>query len=188
MKKIWLRIKSRWQDMESHDTDWAKRLGPYELDWQKMDRALYGELLNSIRQAADGAFDVGSAAVCRPLQKIAICQKKDLPWDYLYDCIKWSRKDFCILLPPCISDQFLGYVKEDGKPVYAWYEPEADGIRVLAYTGVVEEEEDTSPGYDGYGRFDTDYEVVQGIVNREGNWIREPYLRFVSLYGVGLNS
>ena len=182
MKKFWLDMISSLKNGITYNTDWAEEIGKYELDYQKVGEEFYGELLDTIRKAADGAFDVASPAVCRKSQERAICQKRELPWGYLYDCMKLSRKDFCIFLPDKIANQLLKHIVEDNKTVYAWYDSETDSIRTFAYTGNMEDEENTYPAYDGYGRYDTYYEIVEGYVNKEGEWLKEPKLRFISLY------
>lgn len=164
-----------------YNTDWAERLAPYELDSYRTPKDLYNQLVDEIRQVEDGAFSVtGVLKHLRSCHEV-ICQVKEMPWEYMYDCMKLSLKDFCIKLPSDIADEFLAHVVEERRKqyIYGWYDAKVDGIRVFAYTGNVEDEENTYPAYDGYGRYDTYYEIVEGVINREGKWMTELKCRYV---------
>ena len=172
---------------ENNSFEWCELVSICELDYRKDGERTYHELLDMIRAAADGAFDICDTATCRSLRRgMAVKQVKDLPWNYLFQCIKISDKDFQIKHPPSIARIFLKYIiKENAKDsIYAWYDSETDGIKVLAYTGRSEDEENTYPAYDGYGRYDTYYEIVEGVISPEGDsWIVTPKTRYVGLYG-----
>lgn len=165
--------------------EWCKELSKYAFDYRKDGELAYKRLIDLIRTAdGGGTFDISSTARCRLyLHNMAVVQVKDVPWDYLYVCMKTSGKDFQIKLPDGIAEAFLSHIRPDKgeQPVYAWHDPETDGVKVLAYTGRFEEEENTAPAYDGYGRFDTYYEVVEGTLNPEGTmWTEAPSRHFVS--------
>lgn len=181
MIRFWLNILEKVKETKTYDTEWAKKLCPYELNIRSLEKELYYELIHIIRKTADGAFDIESAATCRNSRGLAIVQKRELPWDYLYECMKLSQKDFCILLPNEMFDELIKHIEKDRKTVYAWYDTETDSIRTFAYTGNLEEEENTYPAYDGYGRYDTYYEIVEGYLSKDGKWLKEPKRRFVSL-------
>lgn len=140
-----------------------------------------------IRSVDDGAFGVCSAPNCRHhYASMAVMQLKDVPWSYLFQCMKISAKHFdSVILPPKLAPDFVKHIRADFTfCVCAWYDTEHDGIHVLAYNGHYHEEENTSPAYDGYGRYDTSYGIVEGVINADGTaWICPPSCRFVGLYG-----
>lgn len=164
-----------------HEFHWAKLLSRYAFDSEHDGRWGYMACCGIIRQACHGAFDVCLTARCRRDEsKMAVCQKRDLPWIYLFECMRISDKDFYLFLPrtaPCGSVPFDPDFKR--QCVYAWYDEASDGIEVLAYTGKWREEEITYPEYDGYGRFDYEDQVVSGTIGRNGKWISKPELRWV---------
>ena len=90
--------------------------------------------------------------------------------------LKLSKKDFYIFLP----DNIKAFGGE--KQVYAWYNKKIDAIECFAYTGNFETEEDCYGGYDGFGRFDKEYEIIQGAIDEKGHWTVRPYKAFTSLY------
>lgn len=162
--------------------EWCRLLSVYALDYRKDGEQAYRELVEMIRGAADGAFDICDSAPCRNWRGcISVLQVKDLPWDYLYRCMMISGKDFRIKHLPTIADG----VPDDGDSrIFAWHDSETDGVKVIAYTGNVEQEENSAPAYDGYGRFTTRFEIVEATVSPDGNsWIERPRRRFVNLYG-----
>ena len=174
-------------------TDWAKKLSFYREIPRYYDEG--AELWNMIRNIDNGAFDVNDGDYglqnYRSSSGMCVIQKKDLPWDYIYECIKLSRKDFIIFLPIGISDQFFGYMNYSmasshyffygkyGKKIcqaYAWYDSQTEGIFVCQLTGISKDEENTYPAYDGFGRYDTLYKIVNGIVGKDGQWLKEPFV------------
>ena len=158
-------------------TEWAVNLSQYNfLDYRE---GLPVELVDAIRSAADGAFDVVAPAGCRWRRGWAIAQQKPLPWPYMYDCIKISLKDFVIQLPPDLVPAFQRHIINPrlGEKIYAWYDTTACAVKVMAYTGDYEEEE--SPGYDGFGRYDKNDEIVEGLVTAEGEWLEAPKCRYL---------
>lgn len=166
-----------------YDTEWAEVLSGYFLDYYDDGPDTYYELLNLIRNACDGAFNIAVQPNCRhSKQGVAIKQIKDLPWEYVFDCMKASGKDFQILPHDKIQSNFGIHLQTKSAPVYGWYDEALDAIHIFSYTGRYEEEEDTSPGYDGYGRFDTYYQIVEAWLSREGEWVKEPKTRYISLY------
>ena len=166
-----------------YSTEWAERLKAFALDYRKDGQDTYYQLLDLIRKACDGAFDIARQANCRnSKQGVAIKQVKELPWEYIFDCMRASGKDFIILPPEIVKSGFGIYLHANPSPLYGWYDEDLDAIHLFSYTGRYEEEEDTSPGYDGYGRYDTYYQIVEGWLSRNGIWIKEPATRFVSLH------
>ena len=166
-----------------YNTEWAEALGGYFLDYRKDGQAAYNELLDLIRNACDGAFNITGQPNCRySKQSVAIKQIKELPWEYIFDCMKTSGKDFEILPTDKIKSCFGIHLRNKSARVFGWYDETLDAIHIFSYTGRYEEEEDTLPGYDGYGRFDTYYQIVEAWVARKGEWVVKPKTRYVSLY------
>lgn len=166
-----------------YNTEWAELLSGYYLDYSKDGQATYNELLDLIRKACDGAFNITGQPNCRySKQGVAIKQIKELPWEYIFDCMKASGKDFEILPPDKIKSSFGIHLHRKPARVYGWYDETLNAIHIFSYTGRFEEEEDTSPGYDGYGRYDTYYQIVEAWVSRKGEWVVKPKTRYVSLY------
>lgn len=137
--------------------------------------------LDLIREAGEGFFRITDIATCRHGSSIAIGQQKELPWEYLFQCMKLSNKDFFVKLPDHLHDNKFKANREGEVFVYAWYDAEIDAIQVFNNTGNIREEEDTSPGYDGYGRFDRDYERARGVIDANCQWKVKPYLSWGSL-------
>lgn len=166
---------------KSNEFHWAKLLRHYAFDSHADTTWGFLACCGIVRQACNGAFDVGDTARCRSEGgNRAIVQKRDLPWRYLYECIRLSGKDFHIFLPktaPCRSVPFRQETKR--QHVYAWYDEESDGVAVLAYTGKWREEQITYPEFDGYGRFDYEDEIVTGIIDKDGKWMSNPQLRWI---------
>lgn len=175
-----------------YSTEWARVLSQYRSILSNHDEDR--EINDMVCHAAGGAFGLGDWSYPLRIHRSSIgkciTQERDLPWEYLYDCIKLSRKDFIIFLPKGIDSHFFSHIKygrsslhygqRDKKisRAYAWYDPKADGILVFQLTGDCKDEENTYPAYDGFGRYDTLYEIVEGIIGRDGNWIKEPVCRF----------
>lgn len=166
-----------------YELSWAEMLKTNSLDYRKDGQEIYYGLLDLIRSACDGAFNISGQPNCRlSKQGVAIKQVKELPWEYIFDCLKASGKDFEILPPDKVKSSFGIYLKKKRAPVYGWYDESMDAIHLFSYTGRYEEEEDTSPSYDGYGRFDTYYQIIEAWLSREGEWVVKPKTRYVSLY------
>ena len=166
--------------MQEYNFEWAELLSicKYKGGMRDPDYAFTVDL---IREACDHSFDIGSNANCRISKRpIAVFQIKPLPWDYLYQCIKLSKKDFNVMLPDGIDSKIF----EGKDKVYTWYNKDIDAIEFFAYTGRFEVEEDTSPGYDCFGRFDKDYEIIQGAINEKGRRKVKPYKSWASLYSM----
>jgi len=165
-------------DMKEFDTDWAEMLSICKFKGH-VGEPNYDFTIELIRNACDNSFDIASNANCRlTTHPMVISQIKPLPWNYLYKCIRISKKDFHITLPDGIDSRIF----EGGNKVYAWYNKKIDAIECFAYTGNIEVDEDTSPGYDGFGRFDKEYEIIQGAIDEHGHWRVKPYKAFASLY------
>lgn len=166
--------------MNSDNFEWCEFLSVYDLSEYVDGIRTYRELVDMIRTAADGAFDICDSARCR--HRKAILPVKEVSWDYLYQCMKISGKDFQINLPSSIAGLFLKNIINirNKEHVYAWYDSETEGVSVLAYTGREKEEEIIYPEYDGYGRYDTSYEVVEGVLDStRTKWIRRPKTHLV---------
>lgn len=162
--------------MQEYTLEWAEMLSFSKLKGTIEDPN-YVFTIDLIRSACDHSFDIASNANCRvPVRPMVICQLKPLEWSYLYRCIKLSKKDFYIFLP----DNIKAFGGE--KQVYAWYNKKIDAIECFAYTGNFETEEDCYGGYDGFGRFDKEYEIIQGAIDKKGHWTVKPYKAFTSLY------
>lgn len=164
--------------MQEYDFEWAEILSICKFKG-RVGEPDYDFTLDLIRNACDKSFDIGGNANCRLTKRpMAIYQIKSLPWEYLYQCIKMSKKDFHVMLPDGIDSKMF----EGKNEIYAWYNKEIDAIECFEYTGRIEVEEDTSPGYDGYGRFDKEYELIQGAIDKNGRWKVKPYKSWASLY------
>lgn len=165
--------------INSNPFEWCELLSLYQLNEYKDGARTYKELVEHIRSSANGAFDICDSAPCR--HRKALLPVKDVAWDYLYQCMKISGKDFIIKLPCGIDGIFMSHVdKAKRNSVYSWYDPETEGIAVLAYTGREKEEVNIYPEFDGYGRYDTYYEVVEGVLDPSGDkWIKRPKTHFV---------
>ena len=166
--------------MNSDDFEWCEFLSLYELSEYKDGIRTYRELVDMIRTAADGAFNICDSAWCR--HRNAIRPVKEVSWDYLYQCMKISGKDFQINLPSSVAYLFLKNIIDtrNKEYVYAWYDPETEGVSVLAYTGNQKEEEIIYPEYDGFGRLDISHDVVEGVLDSTGKkWIKKPRTYFV---------
>lgn len=166
--------------MQEYDYEWAEMLSICKLKG-RVGEPNYDFTLDLIRNACEKSFDIGDNAKCRLSERpMAIYQIKPLPWEYLYQCIKMSKKDFHVMLPDDIKSKIF----EGKREVYAWYNEEINAVECFAYTGRIEVEENTSPGYDGYGRFDRDYEIIQGAIGKNGRWKVKPYKSWASLYSM----
>lgn len=172
-------------DNIADNLEWAEIVGMYRLDRIKDGQEYYDELLNLIRSVCDGSFDICVNAKCRlSRHSVAILQKKPLPWSYLFSCMRLAKKDFVIILPDSVRIKTVGGRRLSVANVYAWYDKHVDAIECFAYTGNTVIEEDTSPGYDGFGRFDVSREVVRGSIRQDGKWLVKPYLQMASLYSL----
>lgn len=162
-----------------YDIAWAVALSTYQPRCQE-NPFDFNAFRTIIETTLNGAFGVTQAARCRWQQDRAILQKHPLPWSYLYDCMKISHKDFVLILPFEIANDLRCHITvKERLQVYGWYDETSDAIYVFAYTGKSEDEENTSPAYDGYGRYDTYYEIVEGSINKEGIWIKQPSKRYI---------
>ena len=167
---------------QNFNYDWALVLRDYALDIHIDGEKNYKVCLDLIIEAGEGFFRVTGNAACRHSRSMAIVQLKELPWEYLFQCMKLSNKDFLFKLPDHLHDNKFKANSEGEVFVYAWYAAEIDAIQVFDNTGNIREEQDTSPGYDGYGRFDCDYERVRGVIDANCQWKVKPYLSWGSLY------
>ena len=135
--------------------------------------------------------------VWEALRRSGISQIIDLRYDYHSEQFKsrckaygisyfsyLSNKDFLVKLPDHLHDNRFKANSDGEVFVYAWYDAEIDAIQVFDNTGNIREEQDTSPGYDGYGRFDRDYERVRGVIDANCQWKVKPYLSWGSLYSL----
>lgn len=166
-----------------YDYEWAELLGLYYLDYRKDGQNLYSELVEMIKAQCDGAFGITSSANARSFEaSVAIATKVELPWEYLFSCMRLSRKDFCLILPNHLKKSLEKHCIIEDFCIYGWYEEDKDAIHVFAYTGRIEEEENTAPAYDGWGRYDTYYEIAEGYVNKDAQWIEMPQCRYIGLY------
>ena len=169
---------------QNFNYDWALVLRDYALDRHLDGEKNYNACQDIIQEAGDGFFRITGNATCRYSRNMAILQMKELPWEYLFQCMKISDKDFLIKLPTHLHDNKFRANSDGEVYVYAWYDPELNAIQVFNNTGNIREEEDTSPGHDGYGRFDRDYERVRGVIDAKCQWKKKPYLSWGSLYSL----
>lgn len=159
--------------------DWALVLRDYTLNNHLDGEKNYKACVDIIEEAGEGFFRITSNAICRHSGN-AIIQMKELPWEYLFQCMKLSDKDFLVKLPAHLQDNKFRANSDGDVYVYAWYDDKIDAIQVFANTGDIREEEDTSPGYDGYGRFEHYYERVRGVIDANCQWKVKPYLSWGS--------
>lgn len=149
------------------NADWALNLPKMRLTWADVDEEAIEKkialMAEYVKKESDGSFllDKNSGY---------IIQKKNLPWSCVFDVIKNAgRIRFVVLmsLPPRFRIRTPAPAK--GK-MYAYYNSAKDAVRLLTYTG--KRREDLA-GYDGYGRGPDETEVVEGLRDRNGNWIKE---------------
>ena len=165
---------------QNFNYDWALVLRDYALNSYIDGEKNYQMCLDLIREAGEGFFRITGNATCRHGRSIAIGQLKELPWEYLFQCMKLSNKDFLVKLPDHLHDNKFKANSEGEVFVYAWYDAKIDAIQVFNNTGNIREE-DTFPGYDGYGRFDRYYERARGVIDANCQWKVKPYLSWGSL-------
>ena len=161
--------------------NWAIVIRDYALDSYLDGEENYKACLGIIREAGEGFFRVADNSGCRYDRSAAIVQLRELPWEYLFQCMKLSGKEFLVKLPDHLQDSKFRANSNGEVLVYAWYDAEIDAIQVFNNTGNIREEEDTSPGYDGYGRFDHYYERVRGVIDANCLWKVKPYLSWGTL-------
>lgn len=101
-------------------------------------------------------------------QRGYICQKKDLPWPLLFDIIK-NGAEFCFVVRTHLSESFSMPSPNPARGcMFAYYNAEKDAVLLRSFTG--ERREDVA-GFDGWGRDPDAVEVVEGLRNREGEWL-----------------
>lgn len=159
------------------DKTWADSLRELELNPYKLGWELYGIVRDRIREACNGAFEIEEEE--HGSRRNAIKPKQEMPWDYLVDVMIRSCKLFYIILPEHLRNRsdlidieqpFEDYEYSIPERMFALYDEKEKIIKVKAYTGNWIEEEDTSPGYDGFGRYDSFYESLNGKITLDGEW------------------
>lgn len=99
-----------------------------------------------------------------------LIQKKTLPWSCVFDVIKCGQEfDFVVLMDIKPRFKFKKPFPPKGM-MFASYDEDEDAVRLKIYSG--ERREDLS-GYDGYGREPDELEVVEGLRDRDGEWLEE---------------
>jgi len=154
------------------NADWSLNLSEMRPTWadkEDVAREKIARLVDYVESESDGYFYMDKYSGY-------IVQKKALPWSYVFDVIKNAPKlGFVVYmkLPP-------RFKVRKPKPVrgtmYAYYDSENDAIKLHTYTGERREE---FAGYDGWGREPDELEVIEGLRNRNSNWIDELKLKWI---------
>lgn len=154
------------------NADWTLKIKEMKPNWSDNEdaaRKKIDRLVDYIKSESGGAFYLDKYSGY-------IIQKKGLPWSYLFDIIK-NTPEFRFIVAIAVPPRFK--VKKP-KPVrgtmYAYYNSKNDTIRVRIYTGGRRED---LAGYDGFGREPDELEVIEGIRDRNGNWIEELNLKWI---------
>lgn len=101
-----------------------------------------------------------------------------LPWTSTYQNLKLSGMEEKINLPFDLLRDLLRDIELPNPVFYGKYDEPTESTYVYAYTGRIQEEENTAPAYDGYGRYDRSREITEGYIDNKGQWIRRPEKRF----------
>ena len=75
---------------QNFNYDWALVLRDYALDRHLDGEKNYNACQDIIQEAGDGFFRITGNATCRYSRNMAILQLKELPWEYLFQCMKIS--------------------------------------------------------------------------------------------------
>lgn len=99
-----------------------------------------------------------------------LVQNAKLNWSYLFDVIK-AAEGFKFRIAMALPHHFRINKPNPGRGwMYAFYNRKNDTIELRVYTG--NRREDLS-GYDGFGREPDEIEIVTGMRDRDGNWVKE---------------
>ena len=118
---------------QNFNYDWDLVLRDYALDRHLDGEKNYNACQDIIQEAGDGFFRITGNATCRYSRNMAILQMKELPWEYLFQCMKISDKDFLIKLPTHLHDNKFRANSDGEVYVYAWYDPELNAIQVFNF-------------------------------------------------------
>lgn len=154
------------------NVDWILKLEELKPNWTDFEEATHKKtdrLADYIKSESGGTFYLDKYSGY-------IVQKKDLPWSYLFDIIKNAPK-FGFIVAIAVPPRFrINSPKPERGTMYAYYNSENDAIRVRIYTGGRRED---LAGYDGYGREPDELEVIEGLRDKEGNWVEELSLKWI---------
>lgn len=157
---------------EKLNAEWALNLAGMLPTWADSDaeaRAKVAGIVEFVKNESQGAFYYDKYSG-------RIVQKKDLPWDYVFDVIRNSGR-FSFVVPMDIPSRFrLRKPSPQRGTMLAAYREEPDAVLLRIYTG--NRREDLA-GYDGYGREPDELEVVEGLRNRDGDWQRGLEIKWI---------
>lgn len=148
--------------MIMNSTEWATILNdmlPASSDaTDDATKAQWKNLAEYIMTESDGVFRLEALYLNR------LYQQQDAPWSYIFDVLKYA-------------DRFVGIVKYEmpklakvfkSRPapgyVFAKYDGSLDALRLTLYTG---KWRTNDAGFDGYGRDEEVFEVIECTLDRD---------------------
>lgn len=159
-------------EITEFDTDWAIMLNDMRPTWtddEGVRRARTEEIRNYVAEQSQGAFELDKYTG-------RITQLKAMNWSTIFDVIKNADLFGFTIWMEIPSSLNVKKTSPALGSMYACYKAEEDAVRVRAETG--KRREDLS-GYDGWGRGPDEFEVVQGFLDRDGQWLEPLHLTWV---------
>lgn len=154
------------------NTEWSRNLNGMRPGWTDSKEAAR----NKISRLVGYVHAESGGSLRLDVRSGHIIQAKTLPWEYIYDVIK-NASGFAFIVTMAMPPRFKAKEPEPGRgTMYAYYCEEKDAVRLRSYTG--KRREDLS-GYDGWGREPDELEVVEGIRDKNGNWIEALDLKWI---------
>ncbi len=151
--------------------EWSRNLAEMRTTLADDDRTRIEKIARMaeyVRAETDGSFSLDKYSGY-------IVQEKKLPWGYVFDVIK-NAPNFGFIVPMALPPRFkVSEPKPERGKMFAYYNKGKDAVLFKLYTG--ERREDLA-GYDGWGREPDELEVVEGLRDRDGNWIEELSLKW----------
>ncbi len=154
------------------NADWAIMLDdmlPTLSDNGTAVREKWNRLSEFIKEESDGAFLLSKNSQ-------QLIQNSRVKWSYIFDVIKNAPKfgyKIALQLPPRFR---LKNPNPEPGWMYASYDENTNAVRVRVFTGNLRED---LSGYDGFGREPDEFEVVEGLRDRDGNWIQNLNLTWI---------
>lgn len=150
-----------------YDTSWAAKLDEIYAQHRKFyyeddEREAALKALSDINSRMDGYFELLNSFS-------TLVQLKPLPWKYIFDILKNTKKCSVLLKDYPIPAKYLP-AKSEKLKVYASFLADKGAVQIQYYTG--RRREDLS-GYDGYGREPDELEFVSCLRDRDGNLIED---------------
>lgn len=154
------------------NTDWSLKLIEMQPTWTDNDdviRKKTEKLAEYVKTESGNTF-------CLDKYSGYIVQKKKLPWSRVFDVIKNAPK-FGFVVPVGVPPHFKIRKPNPARgTMYAFYDAEKDAVLLRLYTGERREE---LAGYDGWGRESDELEVIEGLRDRNGIWLKELELKWI---------